>query len=185
VKHFLTIRLLVFGIFVAAGLVACEFLTLNNQKDDELTCLLPPESFQEEDLIGIWIASYFGDVDKLIIHSNGTYKQIFSSDTINFESKWQKWWVEYNPKGYALLHLEGMRRCDDFNKICNIPGGGLPPGEEAIDPCTSERITYNDEVILFVTGYPDDVPRGIVLRHARLVGSDWTHGFKLDGAIGP
>jgi len=164
---------------------ACRSSTLNNQKDNELTCPSLPEDFQETDLIGTWIAEYFENSDKLVINADGTYKQMYSSLSLSFESEWQNWRIEYHPQGYALLHLSGMRRCDDISSICNASGGGLPPGEAAINPCTSEPITYTDEVILFITGYSVDVPRGIVLRHAKLAGSDWTYGFKLDESLEP
>src|SRR6266487_3959444 len=72
-----------------------------------------PSSFTESDLVGTWIGKYFQSTDKLIIHADGTYKQIYSSDPpINFGSDWQKWYVEYDKDGYVRLHLAGMRRCD-------------------------------------------------------------------------
>jgi hypothetical protein len=176
---------LVYVLALTAGLLACKSFSLTQTPDNGLACLPPPESFREADLVGVWVANYFEDIDKLLIRSDGTYKQIFSSESITFESDWQKWWIEYKPEGYALVHLTGMRRCDDLNLICNTTGGGLPLGEEARDPCTEKRITYAGEVLLFVTGYPDNVPRGIVLRHARLVGSDWEFGFKFQEPIEP
>jgi len=142
-------------------------------------CIPLPESFRESDLIGTWIGKYFGNVDKLVIRADGMYKQIFSSDSLNFESEWQTWSFEYTPNGFGRLHLHGMRRCDDTDSICNNPGGGLPLGEVAINPCESEYISYQGEVILFVTGSTNNVPKGIVLWQARLAGSDWTWGYQL------
>jgi hypothetical protein len=73
-----------------------------------------------------------------------------------------------------------MRRCDDLDSVCNDPGGGLPNNLPAINPCKYEYLSLDDEVILFVTGYTRDAPLGIVLRQARISGSDWTYGFKLE-----
>jgi len=150
-----------------------------------ISCVLPPKTFQESDLVGTWTADYFGSSDKLIVYANHTYKQIFSSDTTKFESGEKKWWLESKPAGYLLLHLEGMRRCDDLMSICELKNGGLPEGEQARDPCSQERITYTNEVILFVTGSTSEVERDIVLKHARLVGSDWMFNFKLATTIQP
>jgi len=118
---------------------ACNLLSKDNSPtaSDEPACQQLPVNFSESDLIGTWIAEYFGGVavDKLVIREDGYYKQIYSSEPRKFESDWQKWWLEDNPNGYAFLHLEGMRRCDDIESICNNPGGGLPNGEFAINQC--------------------------------------------------
>jgi hypothetical protein len=139
-----------------------------------------PKNFTESELVGTWIGNYFGNVDKLTIRADGTYKQNYSGDYINFESDWQKWHVEYDKDGYARLHLAGMRRCDGLDSECNDPGGGLPSDSPAVNPCTPEWIALNDEVILFVTGTTSDAPLGIILRQARLAGSDWTYTFRLE-----
>ena len=107
------------------------------------------------------------------------YQQNYSGDTLNFSSEWQEWYLEYSSKGYARLHLKGMRRCDGTDTECNTPGGGLPIGSVAINPCEPEYVYEVGEVVLFVTGYANSVPRGIVLRQARLAGSDWDWGYQL------
>ncbi len=153
----------------------------SNEKVEAPSCPLLPKDFSESDLVGTWIGEYFGSIDKLVIRSDGTYKQIYSSaPPINFESDWQKWYLEQDADGYTRLHLAGMRRCDGLDSECNDPGGGLPSDSRAINPCASGYITLNDEVILFVTGTTSDVPLGIILRQAKLAGSDWTYTFRLE-----
>src|SRR5258706_14898634 len=66
-----------------------------NEKVEALSCPLLPKDFSESDLVGTWIGEYFGSIDKLVIRADGTYKQIYSSaPPINFESDWQKWYLE-------------------------------------------------------------------------------------------
>jgi hypothetical protein len=144
-------------------------------------CPPVPDSFAIAHLEGTWKAEYFGGLatDRLIIRADGTYKQIYESDPVSFESGWQNWWMDRDPAGYGLLHLEGMRRCDDISAICDHPGGGLPSGELAISLCKEEYISYSDEVVLFVFGIPSR-PGGLELVHARLAGSDWTYSFILE-----
>lgn len=180
------IILVVLGAIILLGLAGVamywfsSYLTRSSATPQStLTCLPLPQDFKESDLVGTWVGRYFGNVDKLILQANGTYKQSFSSSSLSFESGWQKWHIEYEAQGYALLHLVGLRRCDDTDTICNSPGGGLPAGEVAINPCEPGYISYTGEVILFITGYSSDVPRGIVLRQAKLAGSDWSWGYQL------
>jgi hypothetical protein len=152
-----------------------------NEKAEAPACPPLPKDFTESDLIGTWIGNYFGSIDKLKIRADGTYKQIYSSEPpINFESDWQKWHIEYDNSGYVRLHLAGMRRCDGTDTECNDPGGGLPTDSPAVNPCTPEWLKFDDEVILFVAGTTKNVPKGIVLRQARLAGSDWTYSFSLE-----
>jgi hypothetical protein len=144
------------------------------------TCPPLPPNFTESNLVGTWIGNYFGNIDKLIIRADGTYQQIYSGDYVNFESDWHKWNVEYDKDGYVRLHLAGMRRCDGLDSECNDPGGGLPSDSQAVNPCTPEWVTLDDEVILFVTGTTSNVPLGIMLQQAKLAGSDWTYTFRLE-----
>ena len=155
------------------------FTPLTAEVSGALNCPALPQGFKESDLLGTWVGSYFEYHDKLIIQGDGTYKQIFSSPYLNFESGWQKWHVDSDAQGHVLLHLTGMRRCEDLESICNNPGGGLPSGVLAMNPCESGYVSYIGEVILFVTGSTGNVPRGIVLRQARLAGSDWNWSYQL------
>lgn len=171
---------------VVIGLLCC-FVILNypltsDEEPRAATCKPLPKSFSEADLVGKWIAEYSGgdSIDELQIRSDGTYKQLFSSKgDLNFESGWQEWSIEYSQKGYALLHLKGMRRCDGTMSQCNNPGGGLPEGDLVVNICDSLPMHYTGEVILFVIGSPSD-PSGIRLIHARAAGSEWNYSFQLE-----
>lgn len=155
-----------------------------NQNADASACPPLPKDFTESDLVGTWIGKYFGNIDRLIIRADGTYKQIYKFNTnepSGFESDWQEWRIEYDPHGYIRLHLTGMRRCDGLDSECNNPGGGLPSGDLVINPCEETSLTYpKNEVILFVTGSLSNVPRGIMFQQAKLAGSDWSYTFRLE-----
>ncbi len=142
-----------------------------------------PETFTEADLIGTWVAEYHDSstTDMLILRQDGKYKQIFDS-YIHFESDWQNWWIEYRPSGFLRLHLEGMRRCDSIESLCEKEDGGLLENMWAVDECENEMIRMPGEIVLIVTGVPErylNVPRRIELQHARLAGSDWYYTFRL------
>jgi hypothetical protein len=145
-------------------------------------CPTLPATFKENDLIGTWRASYaLEDQDTLIIKEDGTYKQIYESQgDILVETEWLKWWLEKRESGYMRLHLENMRRCDDLRSICNREGGGLDSKEyTAIDMCEGSVIEMPHEVVLIVTGANYETPRGIILRHTRIAGSDWYWAFEF------
>ena len=97
-----------------------------------------------------------------------------------YESDWLEWWIEYRESGYIRLHLEGMRRCDGIQSICERAGGGIDQEMIwAIDMCENEVVEMPDKTVLIVTGSKDDVPRGITLKHARMAGSDWYWSFEF------
>jgi hypothetical protein len=131
--------------------------------------------------VGSWRAEYFGGLatDRLQIRSDGTYRQAYRSEAFQFTSDWHEWSLEVSPAGYAFLHLRGMRRCDDLDSICNRIEGGLPAGEQVVNQCTGQWMTYSDEVILLVTGSLG-APHGVELQHMRLAGSDWYYTFGLE-----
>lgn len=169
-------------------LVACALLSRMPAQQPVPTqpkkaCPILPATFTEDELVGTWRASYHGGDDKdiLIIKEDGTFKQIYEySGVILAETDWQKWWLERRENGYARLHLEGMRRCDDLLSICNREEGGLDPKDyTAIDMCEGGVIEMPHEIVLIVTGANYDTPRGIILRHTRIAGSDWYWSFSL------
>jgi len=170
-------------LIVTAALSACAYIKAEQVDQAKAICPALPESFSEDALVGTWLADYAnGNIDKIIIREDGTYKQIFSSTVPNlsFESDWQKWWLEKRDSGYFRLHLEGMRRCDDLESICQNPRGGLDPDlDRTIDYCEDASVTMEDQVILIVTGTQYNVPKGIVLRQAKLSGSDWSYVFEF------
>jgi hypothetical protein len=138
------------------SLSACAYINKEEDGEPKGACPVPPKALGEEDLIGTWVADYAnGNIDKIIIKDDGTYKQIFSSTAsdLSFESSWQKWWIEQKDHGYLYLHLEGMKRCDDLETICKYPNGGLNPDHDrAIDYCDNLSITMENQIILIVTG---------------------------------
>lgn len=70
----------------------------------------PPATFQDSDLVGTWEAHYWeGDVDRLVIKPDGSFKQIYRKGDYVYETPWNKWWVERLPDGRARLHLDGAR----------------------------------------------------------------------------
>lgn len=151
---------------------------------DAAPCIRVPEGFRESDLVGTWIGSEFGHVDTLVIRADGTYQQVYTGNpefenTAKFISPWNRWTLEYRPNGSIWLHLRGMRRCDSVESICNNPGGGLPDGSVAYFPCEPGDVAEIGEVLLMVAGTRGDAPRGIVLYHAKLAGSEWYWGYRL------
>jgi len=174
----------VVALILAAGLLtACTVTQPRPQETKAPACQPLPESYQEDDLIGTWVAEYGGGTvtDTLIIRDDGMYKQIFTAGIpgLDFESDWKKWWLERRPSGYIRLHMEGMHKCDDLEEICERPNGGMSSDDWAIDPCEGELISMPDKVVLIVSGYHLPRPREIVLRQTRVGGSDWTYSFAL------
>ena len=167
---------------VVMALSACAFVVEEPTNQANAVCPALPKSFTEEDLIVTWLADYAnGNFDTIVIREDGTYKQIFSSTVAgsSFESDWQKWWIEQRDSGYVRLHLESMRRCDDLESICQDLDGGLDPSlSRAIDYCEDTSIRMEREVVLIVTGTQYNVPKGILLRHAKISGSDWSYFFE-------
>jgi hypothetical protein len=166
------------------ALLYLNFGTLNSNSQATATnaCIPLPKGFEESELVGTWVGNYFGNIDKLVIRADGRYKQIYSDgalNTLSFTSDWQRWHIEYDSAGHARLHLDRLRRCDGTDAECNTPGGGLPAGSVAIDPCKPEYVNEVGEVVLFVTGQSGTVPRGLVLLQARLAGSDWNWSYQL------
>ncbi|MDI6765103.1 MAG: hypothetical protein QME83_19045 [Thermodesulfobacteriota bacterium] len=120
-------------ILLAPGLVMCNFLSTFEESLDKSSATSqalffkefyysnPPPTFQESDLAGTWEAHYSGtldgDIDRLIIQADGTFKQIYQNHTEHkgyvFESPWNEWWVERFPDGRVRLHLDGARYYSD------------------------------------------------------------------------
>ena len=121
-------------------------------------CIPPPEGFTEKDLVGTWVAvnGWSKRNDTLIIREDGTYKQIsyVESESFDYESDWQRWWLEYGNNGLPYLHMEGMRLCAIASGYidCNVVGGG----ETAIwyDFCREDWTQMPGEGVLIVQGWP-------------------------------
>ena len=175
--------------FIGVITLCCCFgvfgITLKkDEKVESPACPSLPKSFKESDLVGTWIGKYFGNVDKLIIRADGTYKQVYADENLIFESDWEKWRLEYDPYGYLRLYLTGMRRCDGIDGCDNLEEG-LPNVKNALNPCMPGSFSFSSEAILFVTGSASNVPRGIMLQQPKIDGSEWTYTFRLEELIAP
>lgn len=167
-------------------LAACQRIGTVERREDtpssDQACQPLPSSFDQADLEGTWVAEY-GDglsSDSILLGHNGTYKQIYDDPTTgtHFEGDWLPWSIETRESGYLWLHLEGMHRCDDFLSVCLRQGGGTD--SRTIDYCEGLDVRMPTSVILIVTRAPDasGEPGGIILRHTRLAGSEWTYTFR-------
>jgi hypothetical protein len=132
------------------------------------------ETFQESDLIGMWQTQYGAgaSTDTLTIREDGTYKQVYACDVCyegegRFFEKTGQWWLEERSNGGLYLHLEGMRRCDNTDEVCEWESGG--GGDYPYWNYCEGRVEHMPgEVILMVTGMPPGLgpaPRGVLLRH--------------------
>lgn len=136
----------------------------STSKDEDYRCPPPPEGFSEMDLVGTWEAiSYVVPEDSdtiksdtIIIRADGKYKQIIHmvAPVLNYESEWQRWWLEYSEIGVVYLHLEGMNLCaaePGLSSCANVSreSGGW------IDFCRNETTFFNNEGVLIVPGSSD------------------------------
>ena len=135
-------------------------------------CNLPPDSFQESDIVGTWRAGWSEFNDTLIIKSNGFYKQIIidQSTSFSYESEWKRWWLEYGEGGTPYLHLDGMHLCVYIaSSDCQSEGGG---DKNWYDSCAERIVQMPGKGILAIVGASkgaNQPPRGILL-----------NGFQLD-----
>ncbi len=127
-----------------------------------------PETFQDHDLAGTWEAYHDrGSTDRLIIRTDGTFKQIYhdNTDDYNFKTSWNKWWVEHFPDGRMRLHLQGARyyrrgidiaeeegiipsSCADDEPYCWRGAETLP--RLFYDPIANEAVEMVGELVLNV-----------------------------------
>ena len=172
-------------IFIA--LISCGLYSHIGESDRDsgrCTSILPPETFQESDLVGTWIAKYGRNItDTLVIRENGTYKQIYTNSITDyyFESDWQKWRIEYRKSGIPHLHMQGMRKCDGISERCQREEGG---GDDTLwfDYCEERLIPMRGEVILLVIGVPErfaQPSRGILLRQLSVNSDTFAGTFQL------
>jgi hypothetical protein len=191
------LKILLFGLLLVSIASACASIPFTNVRKSTPSistssqkCPSLPTNFTDTDLIGVWKASYAGgaDTDMLVIREDGTYRQIYDYPSANFhyESPWQQWSIEDRTSGYLRLHLQGMHRCDVLLSTCERKNGGLDPAEFiSIDYCENQVIEMPDEVVLIVTGVPENEKnsflREIELRQTRISGSDWTWSFHFSG----
>ena len=164
----------VFNILLLLIAPACLSVVQETPTPEVWHCPPLSKAFQESHLIGTWQTEYSPSyIDTLILKEDGTYKQIFArhTDGYRYESAWNQWWLEYRASGGLYLHLDKMRRCDQWDELCYKEGGG---GGDWLywDYCEDRVIRMPDEVVLMVTGVSKSyekwygpVPRGIRLLH--------------------
>jgi len=128
-----------------------HYLILSTENQGH-SCAPPPEGFSDIDLVGTWIAGTPSQRDTLTIRADGTYKQSVhieyaTKPTVDFESDWQNWWLEYTDNNIVVLHLVGWRMCGyDLGIGCDVSGGS------GIHMC---EVNYEDnpgEGVLYVMG---------------------------------
>ncbi len=120
----------------------------------------PPAGF-ESDLIGTWQTSDPNNLDTLILREDHKYKQTIHRvrsqyyPAAEYESDWQRWWVQYNPKTVPYLHLEGMHPCIVKPWLsCDIVANG------GADPCVHGGFVsaQNQGILLIVRRLSQDRP---------------------------
>lgn len=137
-------------------------------------CLPVPETFQQQDLVGTWVADFSGGTgtDTLHLYADGTFEQSYEDASTNYRYKGElgQWSLENRASGGLYLHLQGMKFCA-FEDHCMDPGlmnefGGFR------DYCEREFVQMNGEYILAVVGadprlYLNEPHRGVVLKSFR------------------
>lgn len=176
------------------------FLLIGCSKDinlaSEAPFLDPPKNLDTIELSGTWTTNYMEwGTDKIIIRSDGKYKQIYSDKNVNdgnyeYETPWDDWWVESFPDGRKHLHLSGAKYflegvaasekfggsflpCTDDNPSCE--NGLIKVPFLAYDWIGDEFVETQNELILNVRVDSDG---NIILVHL-WISSD--RGFPLIG----
>ncbi len=168
----------------------------SNQEDPNRRangCILPPKEFSEMDLVGTWYSGMPDWSDTLIIQKDGTYKQILHLEyrekpTLDYESDWQPWRLEYRADGLPYLHLTGMRVCAYVGgniTDCSVVGGGKG---KWYDPCKEEWVQMPGEGVLIAMGWlrlnsQTPEPRGVSLNLLLRDPVDMKSYDKLETAI--
>lgn len=130
--------------------------------EEDIGCRQPPQEFTESDLAGTWVKKHLDlRSDTLIIKADGTYKQIIHLEaySVDYESDWLPWWIEYFDDGIPYLHMEGLRLCAHVPDLrgCDQAGGGEKDWDtfnegEWYDSCRDKWLIQKDEGILRVLG---------------------------------
>lgn len=138
---------------IAGGILSIKSYVFP-QSDQTQGCSPAPIAISEKNLIGTWMAGVPDHSDTLIIKSDGTYKQIVSiifanGQTIEYESDWQDWYLEFSNNSITYIHLKNYAFCGVNDEIsCNVRNGG------GHDFCEDEHITMDGEGILLVLATP-------------------------------
>ena len=144
---------------------------------------MPPDDFQESDIIGTWEARYTGPgkgVDKLIIRANGTFIQEYNSlDGQKYSSGLNSWFMKKFSDGRVYIYFENARYYDhgiNFAKkegvLCRAPTCGHKDlNNRFYDPIYENPIEMVDKLIVMVRSSKDS-KNGLVLKHMWLDAED-------------
>ncbi len=113
--------------------------------------ILPPDTFQESDLVGTWIGRPGTATDTLKLNADHTYRQVYDDLTTgdHFEVN-QVWWIEQSTSGIPHMHLKGMRICNT-TRNCHRQEGGA--GDWMwYDYCEDRPRQMQGEAILLIVG---------------------------------
>ena len=141
-------------IVLVIALVICNtgILLSKDQSKEESRCSPIFSGFSEIDIEGTWIAGTPEHLDKLIIRSNGTYKQFVhveftDGNDLDYESDWQPWYIEMPEDSIPYLHLTNFAFCGMGVGIsCRQTNGS------GYDFCRDEAIIMEGEGILIILG---------------------------------
>lgn len=133
----------------------------------------PPESFRDEDLVGVWKADYrryewesCGDhavmrgahslVEWLVLREDRTFYQVLRDRRGQIPDQWAQgtWWVERFPDGVTRLHLEGGRFfagavCLFFPQLSAVGegAGGFSPDQ------TGHELVFGPSESMLIVGW--------------------------------
>lgn len=172
-------------IIIAMAIGCCLFYAAILGARNAPRCSPLPVGFSEAELAGTWMAGSPDQRDTLIIKADGTYRQIVHVEfvdrsSVDYESDWQPWRLEYSADKIAYLHLDGFRFCGMNPAIpCERRIGG------GYDFCRDESIKMDNEGILLVLAEKEkllpgtEVPRfDIWLAYPLGSENSWTYNLQ-------
>jgi len=140
-----------------------------------------PVDLQEASLVGTWEAHYDdpgASVDRLILRADGTFQQLYSTQTgYTYQTPWNRWSIMRPQGGGIHIHLQGARFFDEGIAVAEKDGIGCPASQSGcgvtdtpypfIDPASEESVFMIGELVLAVRSSAG-APEGLVLKHMRL-----------------
>ncbi len=128
----------------------------------------PSIDIQMDSLEGVWETRYSEEqTDRLILRSDGVYKQVFQSGERVLETEWNPWELEHLPSGNVRAVFEQGR--------FNASQAGLPINMEFYDPFEGEIVRMRNKLVLQVR---TDSAGNLILHH---LFTDPDNGFLLVG----
>ena len=137
----------------------------------------PPASLGEIDLVGTWEAHYGLSVDRLILSTDGTFKQVYTSGYTEgyvYETGWNSWGVQRLGDGRVRVRLQGARFYPDGIAVAEEGGWGRGAGS-FYDPITVRPLDMDGKLVLNVRVDPDGE---LILYHMWSTGDQ---GFAMSG----